>query len=44
MAIAGIKTLNDLAVRNKRVLVRIDINSDIRNGKLIPSERLTAPL
>lgn len=44
MVIAGIKTLNDLTVRNKRVLVRIDINSDIRNGKLIPSERLTAPL
>mgnify|MGYP001564816479 FL=1 len=42
--ITGIKTLDNLAVKNKRVLIRVDINSDIRNGKLIPSERLTAPL
>lgn len=39
-----LKTLDDVSVKNKRVLVRIDINSDIRNGRLIPSERLTAPL
>lgn len=30
--------------RNKRVLVRVDLNSDIIKGKLLPSERLTAPL
>lgn len=40
----NIKTLDDLTVKDKRVFVRIDINSDIRKGKLIPSERLTAPL
>src|SRR3989338_8486752 len=39
-----IKTLSDINVKNKRVLVRLDLNSDIRNGKLVPSERLTAPL
>lgn len=42
--IFGIKTLDDVSVAHKRVLVRIDLNSDIRNGKLIPSERITAPL
>lgn len=44
MVYKGLKTLSDIYVQGKRVLVRIDINSDIRNGKLIPSERLTAPL
>ena len=42
--ISKIKTLEDISVEHKRVLVRVDINSDIRQGKLIPSERLTAPL
>lgn len=37
-------TLSRASAKNKRVLVRIDINSDIRNGTLIHSERLTAPL
>jgi len=41
---AGIKTLEDIKVKDKYVLVRIDINSDIRKNKLVPSERLTAPL
>lgn len=44
MVINTLKTIDDIEVKNKRVLLRIDINSDIRNGKLIPSERLTAPL
>lgn len=44
MVIQKLTTLNDISVTNKRVLVRLDLNSDIRNGKLIPSERLTAPL
>lgn len=39
-----LKALSDIDARGKRVLVRIDINSDIRNGKLIPSERLTSSL
>ncbi|MEK6895868.1 MAG: phosphoglycerate kinase [Nanoarchaeota archaeon] len=39
-----LRTLSDINVRNKRVLVRLDLNSDIRKGRLIPSERLTAPL
>ncbi len=39
-----IPTLSDIDVRDKRVLVRLDLNSDIRHGTLIPSERLTAPL
>ncbi len=39
-----LKTLSDLHVEGKRVLVRLDLNSDIRKGSLIPSERLTAPL
>ncbi len=39
-----IKTLSDINVRNKRVLLRLDLNSDIRNSRLVPSERLTAPL
>ena len=42
--ISNLKTLSDINVRDKRVLLRLDLNSDIRNGKLIPSERLTAPL
>lgn len=42
--IAGVKTLDDLDVRDKRVLVRLDLNSDVRNGTIIPSERLRAPL
>lgn len=39
-----LKTLDDIDVRGAHVLVRIDINSDIRRGKIIPSGRLTAPL
>ncbi len=42
--ILGIKTLDNVQIRNKSVLVRIDINSDIKNNKLVSSERLTAPL
>lgn len=44
MSINDIKTLSDINVKGKRVLLRLDLNSDIRNGKLIPSERLLAPL
>lgn len=39
-----IKTLGDLNLRNKRVLVRVDLNSEIVNGKVMFSERLTAPI
>jgi len=42
--IDGIKTLSDVNVKSKRVLVRLDLNSDILNRKLIPSDRLIAPL
>ena len=42
--IGEIKTLDDVNVKNKRVLVRLDLNSDIINRKLIPSDRLIAPL
>lgn len=41
---ARIPTLSDVDIQGQRVLVRLDLNSDIRNRKLIPSERLTAPL
>lgn len=44
MSFSNIRTISDLNVKGKRVLLRLDLNSDIRNGKLIPSERLTAPL
>lgn len=40
----NIKTLSGINPADKRVLLRLDLNSDIRKGKLIPSERLTAPL
>ncbi len=39
-----IKTLSDIEVRGRRVLVRLDLNSEIRAGRLVQSERLTAPL
>jgi phosphoglycerate kinase len=39
-----LKTLSDIHVEGKRVLVRVDLNSDIRNKRVVPSERLTAPL
>lgn len=39
-----LKTLSDLHVEGTRVLVRLDLNSDIHKGALVPSERLTAPL
>ncbi|HLC54377.1 MAG TPA: phosphoglycerate kinase [Candidatus Nanoarchaeia archaeon] len=44
MVLQGLKTLSDINVAGKRVLLRLDLNSDIRKGRLIPSERLTAPL
>ena len=34
------KTLKDFDFKNKRVLLRSDINSDILNKKVIPSERI----
>lgn len=39
-----VKTLSDLNLDNKRVLVRVDLNSDILKHTLIPSARLTASL
>ena len=38
------KTLDKLDVKGKRVLVRVDFNSDIQKGKVVLSERLTGPL
>lgn len=40
----NIPTVSELSLKDKRVLVRVDLNSDIVKGKLIPSERLLAPL
>lgn len=36
------KTLNSFNFKNKVVLLRADLNSDVKNGKLIPNERLRA--
>lgn len=38
------KTLDSFNFKGKRVLVRIDINSEVNNGKITFSERFTAPL
>lgn len=38
------KTLDSFNFKNKTVLVRIDINSEVKNKKITPSERLFAPL
>ncbi len=42
--IDGVRTLSDVNVAHKRVLVRLDLNSDIRNGSAVMSERITAPI
>ena len=34
------KTLKDFNFKNKTVLLRADINSDVKNGKPLPSERI----
>lgn len=34
------KTLKDFDLKNKKVLLRVDINSDVVNKKVIPSERI----
>ena len=39
-----LKTLDDIDVTHKRVLLRIDINSDIRKNKPVLSDRITAPI
>ncbi len=36
----GYKTLDSFDFKGKRVLVRVDINSEIRNGKVVLSERI----
>ncbi|MBS3115529.1 phosphoglycerate kinase, partial [Candidatus Woesearchaeota archaeon] len=36
------KTLDSFNFRGKRVLVRIDINSEVRNGKVSFSDRYSA--
>ncbi|MEK6801019.1 MAG: phosphoglycerate kinase [Nanoarchaeota archaeon] len=38
------KTLDDFDFRNKKVLVRIDINSEILKGSVVESERFIEPL
>lgn len=35
-----IKTLNDVNVSGKIVLLRSDLNSDVQNNKIVPSERI----
>ena len=37
-------TLDSFDFKGKRVLVRIDINSEVRNGRISMSERLVAPV
>ncbi|MFA5174033.1 MAG: phosphoglycerate kinase [Candidatus Pacearchaeota archaeon] len=34
------KTLKDFNLKNKRILLRVDINSDVKNKKIILSERI----
>ena len=36
------KTLDDLELNNKRVLLRVDLNSDIYRGKVVESDRIKA--
>ena len=36
----NIKTLSDMNVKNKLVLLRSDLNSDIKEGKILPSVRI----
>jgi len=36
--------LKDANLRDKKVLVRVDINSDVKDGKIIPSERFADAL
>jgi len=38
------KTIDSFNFKGKRVIVRIDINSEIKNNKIVPSERFLAPL
>jgi len=36
----NMKTINSFNLTNKTVLLRVDINSDVKNKKIIPSQRL----
>ncbi|PIN91273.1 phosphoglycerate kinase [Candidatus Pacearchaeota archaeon CG10_big_fil_rev_8_21_14_0_10_32_14] len=36
----NIPTLSDINIKNKFVLLRSDLNSDIKDGKILPSERI----
>lgn len=39
-----VKTLDDINVNGKRILLRVDLNSDVENRKIVFSERLTASI
>jgi phosphoglycerate kinase len=44
MNIHGLKTLDSIDVRNKRVLVRVDFNVPVKNGKVTDDTRIRASL
>ncbi|MEK6898181.1 MAG: phosphoglycerate kinase, partial [Nanoarchaeota archaeon] len=37
-----LKTLNNLKLNGKKILLRVDLNSDVINGKVVESERIKA--
>ena len=42
--IPKLKTLKEVNLHGKTVILRVDINSDIRNQKLVPAQRLDSAI